>query len=149
MRKLGVVLENCRTSDLLDVINRCRESDGPSNVGRASFKPVRRFLKCALFERDAYNHFTSAVPGRYGIQKLRASIKHADASWCTHLMSGERKEIAAQLLYIERHVPRTLSRVHQRERAHSPSFGAKLGDWIDCAQRIRDVGEGEKFYFWC
>jgi len=51
-------------------------------------------------------------------------------------MSGKRQEIAAQLLHIKRHVADTLRRVHQRHRAHSASFGAKLGDWIDCAQRI-------------
>ena len=38
MRKLRVVLENCRASDLLDVINCCRESDRASDVGRASLR---------------------------------------------------------------------------------------------------------------
>ena len=97
---------------------------------------MRRFLKCALFERDAYDHFASAVPRRHGIQKLRASVKHANASRSAHLVSGERKEIAAQFLHIERHVADALRRVDQRQRAHSASFGAKLGDWINCAERI-------------
>src|SRR5215211_5581365 len=134
MGKLRVVLENCRASDLFDVINCGREADRPSNDGRASFEPVRRFLEGALFERDAYNHFASALPRRYGIQKLGAAVKHADASRGTHFVSRKCKKIAAQLLNVERHVPHALSRVDQRQRAHSASFGAKLGDWIDCAE---------------
>src|SRR5215472_8582708 len=136
MRKLGVVLENCSASNPFDVINRCRESDRASNVRRPSFEPVRRFLECALFERDAHNHFASAMPWRDGIQKLRASVKHADTSWCTHLVSGEHKEVAAQFLYIDRNVSGTLRRIDQRQRANSASFGAKLGDWINCAERV-------------
>src|SRR5918996_3142742 len=111
MRKLRVVLENCRAPDLLDVINRCRKSDRACYVGRASFESVRRFLKCALFERDAYDHFAATMPGRHGIQKLRASVKRTDTSRCTHFVSGKREEIGTQLLYIERHVSDALRRV--------------------------------------
>src|SRR6266480_6250241 len=75
IRKLRVVLENCRASDRLDVINCGCQSDRASNVRCASLKPVRWFLECALFERDAYDHFASSVPRRHGIQKLRASVK--------------------------------------------------------------------------
>ena len=113
VRKLRVVFENRRASDALDVINCCRQPDRAGNVRRASLESVRRFLKRALFERDAYDHFASALPRRHRIEKLRASVKHADASRSTHFVSGERKEIAAQFLHIERHVPDALRRVHQ------------------------------------
>src|SRR5262249_35470568 len=136
MRKLRVMFENRRSPDALDVINGRRESDRPCDVWRPAFEPMRRFLIWAFFQRDAHNHFTTPVPGRHGIQKLGASVKHADASRSTHLVSRERQEIAAQLLYIERHVSDALRRVDQRERAHSARFGAKLGDWINCAERI-------------
>src|SRR5215216_4308340 len=108
MRKLRVVFKNCRAADCFDVINRCRKTDRASDVWRASFEPMRRFLECALFQRDAYDHFASALPWRHGIQNLSASVKHTDASWGTHLVPGERKKIAAQLLHIERHVSGTL-----------------------------------------
>ena len=136
MRKLRVMLEDCRASDLLDVINCRRESDRSSNVGRAGFESMRRFLERAFIERDAYNHFAAALPRWHGIQKLRPSVKRANSSRPTHFVSGEGKEIAAQLLYIERHVSCTLGRIDQRQRADSASFGAKLGDWIDCAKLI-------------
>src|SRR4051794_4686010 len=122
MSKLRVVLKNGRAADRFDVLNCGCKADRASNVGCASFEPVRRFLKGALFERDAYDHFAAALPRRHGIQKTRASVKHANASRCTHFVSGECKEIAGQLLYIERYVSRTLGRVNQRQRAHSASF---------------------------
>src|SRR2546430_12476774 len=136
MRKLRVVLKNCRASDPFDVINRCRESDRACDVGRASFEPMRRFLECALFERDAYDHFTATVPRWHRIQDLRASVERTDTGRCTHFVSGKREEIAAQLLHIERHMPDALRRVDQRQRAYCARFLAEFSDWIDCAQRI-------------
>src|SRR5262249_15926957 len=132
MRKLRVMFENRRSPDGLDVIGRCRQSDGTCNVGCATFKPMWRFLAWALFVRDPKDQRAAAVPGRDRIQKLRATVKHADAGRSTHLVSRERKEIAAQLLDIKRHVANALCRVDQRQRAHSASFGAKVGDWINC-----------------
>src|SRR6185369_2812050 len=104
MRKLRVVLENSRPTDALDVINCSCETDRARDVWRPAFEPMRRFLKRALFERDAYDHFASAVPRRHRIQKLRASVKDADPSRCTHFVSRKRKKIAAQFLHIDRHV---------------------------------------------
>src|SRR5262249_43920755 len=136
MRKLRVVLENRQPADAIDIINRSCETDRACDIWRPAFEPVRRFLECALFESDAYNHFASAVPRRHRIQKLRASVKHTDASRCAHFVSGECKKITAKLAHIERHVAGTLRRVDHRYRAHSTSFGAKIRDWINCAQRI-------------
>src|SRR5437588_10890238 len=61
-RKLRVVFENCRASDSLDVINRCREPDRARDARRASLEPLRRFLKYAFFQGDAHDHFATAVP---------------------------------------------------------------------------------------
>ena len=104
--------------------------------GVPAFEPVRRFLECALFERDAYDHFAAAVPWRHRIQNLRASVEHADAGRPAHLMSGKRKEIAAELLHIERHVPDALRSVHEREYACCARFRTKLRDRINRAERI-------------
>src|SRR5262245_42186379 len=136
MGKLRVVLENGRPADVLDVINCSCETDRASDVWRPAFEPMRRFLERALFECDAHDHLATAVPRRDGIQKLRAPVKHTNASRSTHLVSRKRQKIAAQFLYIERYVTGTLRSVDQRHRAHSASFGAKFGDWINRAERI-------------
>src|SRR5215813_1666016 len=148
MHKLRVMLENRRPTDALNVIDCGCETDRASDVWRPAFEPMRRFLECALFERDAYDHFAPAVPRRHRIQKLRASVKRADASWCTHFVSGECKKITTEFLHVERHVSGTLCRVDQRHRAHLTSFSTKFGDWINCPERIRDVRECKKFHFW-
>src|SRR5216684_4365476 len=102
---------------------------------------MRRLLECALFERDTYDHFASAVPGWHRIQNLRAPIERTDASWSAHLMSGKRKEIAVKLLHIERHVPTALRSVHECEYACCARFRTKLRDRVDCTQRVGDVSK--------
>ncbi len=136
MRKLRVVFENCRPPDLLDVINRGCEPDRAGDIWRAGFESMRRFLERALIKSDAYDHFAAAVPRRHRIENLGSSVKRADPSRSTHLVSGKRQEIAAHFAHIDRHVPYALRGVHERERAHCVRFLAKLSHWIDCAERI-------------
>ena len=133
-RKLRVVFENRRASDLLDVINRGSEPDGARDIGRTSLEPMRRFLKGALFKSDADDHFATAVPRRDGIENLRTRVKHADSGRSTHFVSGERQEIAAQVAHIDWHVSRALRRVHKRKRAYCMRLLAEFRDGIDCAQ---------------
>src|SRR5206468_2577993 len=97
---------------------------------------MRRPLERALVESDAHDHFATTVPRRHGIEELSAPMEYTDASRPTHLVSGKCQEITAQFAHIEWHVADALRRVDQRQRAHSASFGAKLGDWINCAERI-------------
>ena len=49
-REFGVVLENRRAPNLLDVIDRGSESDRARDVWRAGFESVRRFFVGALFQ---------------------------------------------------------------------------------------------------
>src|SRR5205823_10247433 len=130
MRKLRVVLENHRPPDLLDVINRGCKPNSACDVWRSCFEAVRRFLERALFQSDAHDHFTATVPRWHRIENRRAPVKRADPSRSTHLVSGERKEIAAQFAHIDRHVSRALRGVHERERAHRMRLLAKFRDGI-------------------
>ena len=135
-RKLRIVFENCRPPDPLNVINRSREADGSRDIWRSALEPMRRLLERALVESDAYYHFATTVPRWHRIQGPRSSVEHADSSRTTHLVSGKRQEIAAQFAHIEWQVPDALRSVHERECAHCARLFAKLGDWIDCAERI-------------
>src|SRR4051812_33958695 len=65
----GIMLENLRATDLLDVINRGGESDGAGDVGRASLKTVGRLFIGALFQSDADDHLSAPVPRRHRIQE--------------------------------------------------------------------------------
>src|SRR6266508_6590421 len=62
-RQLRVVFENCCASDSIEVIDRRGQTDCTGDVWRASFKPMWRFLKHALFQSDAHDHFAAAVQG--------------------------------------------------------------------------------------
>src|ERR1041385_7516687 len=106
--EVQVMLKNRFASDSLDVINRRREANRASDIGCATLEPMRRFLKRALFQRNAHDHFAAAVPRRDCIENFSASIEHADSSRTTHFVSGKRKQIAAQLSHIKRHASRAL-----------------------------------------
>src|SRR5438874_10579124 len=40
-----------------------------------------------------------------------------------------------------------LGGIHKRERADCMSFLGEFSDWIDCAERVRDMRESKQFYF--
>src|SRR5882724_3810711 len=93
--KVRVVFKNCCASDLLDVLDRCREADRAGDVRCASLKSVWRFFKCALFQGDAHDHLPATVPWRHRIEDLTPSVERADAGRPTHFVSGEGEEIAS------------------------------------------------------
>src|SRR5438552_4075210 len=134
--KLCIVLENCRASNPLDVIDGGGEPDRTGNVRRAGFKSMRCFFEGAFFQSNANDHLAATVPWRNGIENLSAPIERTDAGWPTHFVSGEGEEIAAQLAHVDWQMSRALGRVHQRKRADDPRFLAEFSDWIDCPERI-------------
>src|SRR5207244_13524098 len=95
--QLRIMFENCRPPDPLNVINRSCKPDGSRNIWRSALEPMRRLLERALVESDAYYHFATTVPRWHRIQGPRSSVEHADSSRTTHLVSGKRPELAAQL----------------------------------------------------
>src|SRR2546421_45645 len=99
---LRVVFENRRASNLLNVIDRCRQSDRAGNVRCAGFETMRRFLETAFLQGHAHDHFAATVPGRHRIKNSLPAVKHADTGRSTHLVTGESEEIAAESLDIDR-----------------------------------------------
>jgi hypothetical protein len=57
------MFENCWASELLDVINRGRQSDVPAMFGIPASNRCGAF-ECALFQSHANDHLAAAVPGR-------------------------------------------------------------------------------------
>src|ERR1700737_376528 len=60
--KIDIVFEDCRSSDLFNVIDRGCEPDSARAVRLTCFKSVWRFLRRLFFQSDADDHFTAAVP---------------------------------------------------------------------------------------
>src|SRR5438552_16351924 len=100
-RKLRVVLENCRASNLLEVINRCREADRAGDIRRAGLKPMGRFLKRGFFQGDAHDHCAAAMVWRHGIKNLRACVEGSDAGACTNFVRGKFEECAVKLANVD------------------------------------------------
>src|SRR6266850_7333224 len=128
--KVRIVFENCRASDLFDVIDGGGEPDGAGDIRRAGLESVRRFFENAFFQGNADDHLAAAMPWRHRIENFRARVERSNASRPTHFVSGEGEEVAAQLLDIERQMSRALRGIHEREHAGGARLSTKLGDWI-------------------
>ena len=141
------MLENFGAPDFLEVINRGSEADSAGDVRRAAFKPVGRLFVGALFQGDADDHLSAAVPGRHGIEKFSTPVKRPDPGRRTHFVPGKNQEIAAELANIERHMSGALRAIHQGHRANFARLLAKLADRIDRAERVGNVGKGKELHF--
>src|SRR5947208_13078655 len=82
--QLRIVLENCCASDSIKVINGRGETNCARDIWRTSFESMWSFLERALFQSNAHNHFSAAVPGRHGLQNLLPCVKYSYARRSTH-----------------------------------------------------------------
>ena len=65
-----------------------------------------------------------------------------------HILWPERREkIATELLHVERAMAGALRGIHQRGDAQLARAGAELGNGINRAERVRDVGHREQLDF--
>src|ERR1700730_88151 len=60
--KIDIVFEDCRASDLFNVIDRGSEPDRARDVRCTCFKSLCLFLKRAYFKSDADDQYPAAVP---------------------------------------------------------------------------------------
>ena len=112
-----IVLGDFFAADGVQIIHRGVQADRAGDVRRAGFELVRRFFPGALVEIDVQNHFAAALVRRHCFQTLPPAIQHADAGRPAHFVAGEREEIAADFLHIERPMAGALRGVHQRRDA--------------------------------
>ena len=106
-----------------------------------------RFCRCS--SRSVTLTIISPPPchGGIGFENFRAAVKRADAGRRTHFVAGEGEEIATELLHIDRQMPGALRGIDERDRRRLRArCAAQLGDGIDRAERVRDVGEGEQLH---
>ena len=85
-------------------------------------------------KRDANDHFAATLPGRHDVENFGATVERADAGRPTHLVSGERQEIASHFLHIDRQMSGALRCIDQSECANRARVAAKLGHRIDRAE---------------
>ena len=114
--------------------------------GVPASKPMRRFLELGLLVFDGQNHFAAALIRRHGVEQFLPSPQHADAGRPANFVAGEREEIAADGLHVHGHVPGALRAVHERGDAELARAGAKVGDGIHRAHRVRDVNHREQLH---
>ena len=102
-----------RRSSVQDEIHRRAQADGAGDIGRAGLEFVGQSVVGGLGERHGKDHLAAALPRRHALEQLLAPVEHADAGGTEHLVAGERIEIAAQFLHVDRHVRDGLRAVDQ------------------------------------
>lgn len=144
LRELGVMIEDGLPSDALQVVDGCTEHDGASDVRSACLKARGAILERAAAELDTQDHLAAAMPGRHVRQDRLLHIKRSDACGRTHLVAAQRVEVAVERAHIDRHVACTLGSIEQHLRAYGVGFVDEQLRWVDGAERIRDVDEGQE-----
>ena len=101
-------------ADVVEVIHRRVQPDGAGDVRRAGLESVRRVFPGALLEIHVQNHFAAALIRRHGFEHFLAAIQNADAGRPAHFVAGEREEIAADFLHVDRAMAGALRGIHER-----------------------------------
>jgi hypothetical protein len=102
---------------------------------------VRRFLVFGLLEGDVEDHLPAALPRRHCRQQLVAAIERTDTGRTVNLVAGQRVEIAAQRLHIDRQSRRRLAPVDQHLGAPPVRQLHDRLDRNDGAGGVRDVSD--------
>ena len=140
-----VVVRNLIAPNVIQVVHGSGQGDGAGDVGSAGFEAMGRLFPGALLVTHRFDHVAAALPGGHGHEAFQAAVKHPDASRAAHFVAAEGEKVTADLLDVQGPMPRTLGGVHQRDDAALAGAGTQLGDRVDRAERVRDMGEGKEF----
>src|SRR5262249_19144082 len=109
--------------------------------GRAGLELVGRLaIDDAVLEYFP-DHLAAAVERRHGLEVLVFSVEHADAAWAIKLVTGQRIEVAADILHVDVEVNGGLGTIEQYRNAARMGAADHLFDWHHSAQHVRHVGD--------
>ncbi len=92
-------------------------------------------------EVDLADHVAAGHERRHRLEQLPPRPERARARRAEHLVPGERVEVGADRLDIDGDVRHGLCAVDQDQRAGLVGLRGHLGDRVDGAEGVRDVGE--------
>ena len=95
----------------------------------------------ADWQLHARDHVAAGDERIHPLEHLAAAVQHADPGRTERLVAGPGVEVGADRRHVHRHVRDRLGSVDQGQRARSMRARHHLGDRIDRAEHVRDVGE--------
>src|SRR5690606_21585222 len=126
------------TTDLLYKLNRFAEGDHSTDIGSTRFKTIGEHVIGRLLKRDRLNHVSSPLVGWQLAEDLFFAEKHSNSGWAVNFVSGERKKITTQILYVNLQMPSRLSTIDENQ---SPLAMSRLNQLLDRADRAKGVGD--------
>ena len=118
------VAGNLFQPDIVYVVDGGGQADGLDDRRRPGLKPGGRFPIGGFLESDVFDHVTTALVGRHGVENIQLAVQGADAGRPIQLVAGESVEIHVQRLHVHRAVHNALGTVDQH-------FGPGLVGQVD------------------
>src|SRR5438067_1096744 len=130
-------------ADARQIVDRGAESDRLRHRRGARLELVRQLAPRRLLDPDRVDHVAAGEEGLHREQQLAAPPERPDAARAAHLVRGDRDEVRAERLYVDRYVRRGLGGVADEDRALLVRPGGELLDGVDRPERVRDLVRGD------
>src|SRR5438128_5632643 len=126
---------------LLHVLDARGESGYAKDVGGAAFEEVGKLAGLGFAGGIAAG--AALAPG--ADFRPRPDVQGPGSRWPEErLVPGERQQIDAGLLHVNRHGAGRLGRVDQEQQVVLAGDAADLGDWLNCAQNVAGVRQSDQ-----
>src|SRR5215470_1261004 len=139
-REVALVRRHPLHAELGEVLHGRPETHGARDGWRARLEAPRQVVPLGVIDPDLLDHLAAAPCGLERLQRLAASVEHADPRRAQHLVTREHVEVGPQRRQIQRQVGSALRAVEEHERPRAVRALHDLGHRIDRAQHVRHVG---------
>ena len=104
-------------TDILHVADCLSQRVSASGIDGSRLELMRNLCPDSSLSCDRFDHLAAGEEGRKLLKKLFLSVKSADPHWSQHLVTGERKEIHAQILYVNSDMRNALGTIADQDHA--------------------------------
>ena len=131
-------------TDALEVLDGRPEADRLDDRRRARLELPRHLVPLRGLEGHAGDHAAAGQERGHRVEQVAAAPERTDPRRAEHLVTGERREVDAQRRDVDRHVRDALCGVEDDDRADVVGARGDVGDRVDRAERVADVGQGDE-----
>ena len=126
-------------AQLLHIVDGCGQTVRGNIIGRAGLKLQRRALEGSLRPADVLYHLAPALIRGKPFQPFLLAIQHADARWAVHFMAAQHKEVAVDILHVNRKMRSALCSVNHNGNAMCVGNGSHLPYGVHRSQHVAHV----------
>ena len=140
----ALVGPNSVHADCLQVGDGGAQSDDLGDRRRSGLELPWKLVRNEALSGDVQDHLAATQEGRHCVEQFRTTPQHADARGSTHLVAGERHEVAGPCRYIGRKVRYRLAAVDEAQGTGCMRGIGQLAYRCKRAEHVRRCREGEK-----